>query len=138
MRQYRFRPSGEARTASRLFMIPFTLIAAGFIVLGITVVIPSGAGFFGYLWTGMSAVFLCFGLYGLLSKKGLPWGWDMEVEERRSEEEPPFEEEGIPPATSAEPGTNTARMEELHAMYVKGLITRDEYDIKRREILNRM
>ena len=31
-----------------------------------------------------------------------------------------------------------AKLEELNTMYVKGLITRDEYDAKKKEILDRM
>jgi len=129
MRRWRLRPSAESRQISRVAAIPFTLVAAAFVVIGVTTVIPSGAGLFGWVFTGMAACFCGFGLWSVFGKRppAERSGFDLEEQDGAAEER-----DGVSPLGPA------AKLEELNTMYVKGLITRDEYDAKKKEILDRM
>lgn len=129
MKRWRVRPSAASRRMSRLAAVPFTVVAALFVLLGVTVVIPSGAGAFGYVWTGMACCFLGVGLFLLFSRDGTAhMGVDVE------EAQDAFPDEPLP----EQPGATAAKLEELQDLYVRGLITREEYDEKKQDILSRM
>lgn len=135
-KQIRFKPSKEARTFSRVFSGIFALVGLGFVAIGVTEVIPSGAGLFGLVWTGMAACFVGIGIYGAVSKKGL-YGlnrWGLEVED---EENPDAagEPSGSPAAPRPSAGERLKQLEELRE---KRLITAGEFEEKRKEILKEL
>lgn len=97
-------------------------IAAGvlFIFIGIVQVIPS-AGLFGVIWT-LFAVGITVGqIYAVVSGKGFG-SWVMEEEGTR---------EGGPGGLDFE-----EKLQKLQRLYDQRLITREEYDQKRAEIMN--
>ena len=93
----------------------FTMIVLiGFCIIGIVVVIPI-FGPFGILWTCVAA----FGVYSnyknAYTEEGIP-SYEIEIEEGSDSIE--------------------GRLKKLESLYNQGLITRDEYDEKRKQILN--
>lgn len=120
MRRYRIRPSKESRPFRAGFSILYTIIGCGFVVIGITQVVP-GAGLFGLLWTGMALCFTIFGIFSLVQtvkgrdSTGL---YGIEIAEE-----------------DAAKGSAEARLQELRSLYDRSLITEEEYEEKRREIL---
>ena len=52
-----YQPTRETRTVQRIAMLPFLIVSIGFVIIGVTVVIP-GAGMFGVLWTLVAASFV--------------------------------------------------------------------------------
>lgn len=132
-RNIRFKPSKEARTFSRVFSGIFALVGLGFVAVGVTEVIPSsGFGVFGLVWTGMAACFAGIGIYGAVSKKGL-YGlnrWGLEIED---EETPTAAGVSAAPQPGAE-----ERLRQLEDLREKRLITANEFEEKRKEILKEL
>jgi len=111
-RSYRYRPNKVQSVIG---------IAAGalFVILGIFVVIPT-FGLFGVIWTLFAVGITAANIYGAVSGHG--YG---SLEMVESGEEPSgggldFEE----------------KLQKLQRLYDQRLITRDEYDKKRAEIMN--
>ena len=128
MRRYRIRPSREMRPMSIGMSIVYIIVSLAFVAIGVTMVIP-GAGLFGLLWTGMSLCFAIFGIYSLVrllkSKDGGIYGMDIL--------------EDVPgDAPGGRPSDTRQRLEELQTLYDQRLITREEYEEKRREILREL
>ncbi len=113
----RFKPSPAYRKFSRVVSGVFALIALGFVAIGVTEVIPSGAGVFGFVWTGMALCFVGVGVYGVVSKDGLYRGYGVEITDEESGE------------------SVQERLERLQGLYDQRLITVEEYEQKRKEIL---
>lgn len=96
------------------------IVGIAFVILGITSVIP-GAGAFGVIWTLMAAGITVSNGINLFSEDGIPTGTIITEE------------------TEQKPKDNTReRLEKLEALYRDGLITKIEYEQKRREILNEL
>ncbi len=121
----RFRPSPAMKTFSRVFSGVFALVGLGFVVIGVTEVIPSGGGAFGAVWTLMACCFVGIGIYGAVSKNGL-YGLHRDFGLEITDEDPGAEE-------SAE-----ERLKKLQALYDQRLITAEEYETKRQEILREL
>lgn len=119
-KKLRFQPSPAYRKFSRVFSGIFALVALGFVVIGVTEVIPSGAGVFGIVWTFMAACFFGVGVYGVVSKDGLYRGYGVEITDEEPEQ-------------SAQ-----ERLEKLQGLYDQRLITAEEYEEKRKEILKEL
>ena len=99
-------------------------VAGGlFVLLGIFVVIPT-FGAFGILWTLFALVIAVSSLYQAFGKKYV--GPEIHMEE-----------DGAPAAPGGEPiGLDAQqRLEQLQRLLDAGLITREEYEDKRAEIL---
>ena len=111
-RSYHYRPN---RFASVIAIGMGTI----FVIVGVTVVIPS-AGLFGVIWTLFALLITIGNVYGMLSRKG--YG-SIEMEESGYPEEEPvgldFEQ----------------KLVKLQRLYDQRLITREEYDQKRAEIM---
>ena len=112
-RNYRYRPNKVQSIVG---------IAAGalFILIGIIEVIPS-AGLFGVVWTLFAAGITVAQIYAVMSGNGYG-SWEME-------------ESG---GDSGEPAGGLdfeERLQKLQRLYDQRLITREEYDQKRAEIL---
>lgn len=139
-RNIRFKPSKEAQTFSRVFSGIFALIGLCFVAIGVAEVIPSGAGLFGLVWTGMAACFVGIGIYGAVSKNGL-YGfnrWGLEVEDGEDREETPSAA-GEPSESPAAPQTSAEeRLKQLEDLREKRLITANEFEEKRKEILKEL
>lgn len=97
------------KTQSKFGMI----VGIGFICFGLFVAIPI-FGLFGLLWTGV-AVFITYTNYrnGFTDKPMS--SYEIDIEDSHSIEN---------------------RLKNLDSLYNQGLITREEYDAKRKEILN--
>ena len=128
-----WKTSPAARKFSRIFSVVFALIALGFVVIGVTEIIPSGAGVFGIVWTLMACAFVGIGIYGAVSRDGLYRGYGVEIEE----EETPRSNAGEGHVSSIGPDVK-ARLEQLETLKEAGLITAREYEDKRQEILREL
>ena len=104
-------------------------VGALFVLLGIFVVIPS-AGVFGIVWTLVAAAILANGLYHLLSKRG---GATSEIYITDTDEE---EEEARPRLRSSR--DTEERLTALRDLYDRRVITHEEYEAKRAEILKEL
>ena len=104
-----------SKAQSRFAMV-FGLI---FCVIGLVMVIPT-FGPFGILWTAVAA-----------------WGTFVNFKNGFTDDGIPTREIIIEDSHTAEnTGDIESRLTQLEALYNKGLISRDEYDDKRKEILN--
>ena len=88
-----------------------------FVLIGIFVAIPT-FGAFGILWTLMAAAMCGYGIYSAFGKHYV--GPEITIE-----------------SGSAEPQPNDtgSRLEKLQELYDSGLISQDEYEAKRKEII---
>ena len=96
------------------------VVGAIFVLLGLVMVIPM-AGPFGLLWTAVAAAIATTNFYHAFGKGYI--GPDIEIsdEEDRSPEENPEE-----------------RLKKLQSLYDQRLITPEEYEEKRKEILREL
>ena len=108
-RRVTYRPSKVGGVVSLIF-------GSVFVAVGIFVVIPQ-AGWFGVLWTALAAVITVANAYTAFGGK---YG--------RSQIE--IEDDGEPCESEAQ-----ARLEELRTLYDRRLITEEEYEKKRTEII---
>lgn len=130
------QPTKETRFVQRLATVPFLIVSIFFVILGVTVVIPA-AGLFGVVWTLVAVCFAVMGIYNLVRKNGLAHrvGYDVETDLDRSivgVMEDVIEESDTPAASVQE------RLTELRSLYEQRLITQEEYDAKRQEILKEL
>lgn len=126
------QPTKEARVVRRVAAIPFLIVSVFFVIIGVTTLIPQ-AGLFGVVWTIVAVFFAGFGVYNLVRKNDVPHrvGYDVETDLDRSIV-------GIMedvPETGTSGDTVQSRLEQLQVLYEKRLITQEEYDRKREEIL---
>jgi UPF0716 family protein affecting phage T7 exclusion len=91
-----------------------------FIFIGLTIAIP-GAGWFGVLWTLGAIAITAFNAWNLLSDRGVSL-YDVDVDVR--EEKPPA------------PEAFDSKLRKLARLREDGLITDEEFQRKRAEILN--
>ena len=91
-----------------------------FVLIGICVAIPS-FGPFGVLWTLMAAAMCIFGVYAAFGKKYT--GPEIRIES---------EEQG------AQPEDAKSRLERLQELYDSGLISYEELEAKRRDIISEL
>ena len=130
------QPTKEARNMARLAMLPFLIVSIFFVIIGITVIIPA-AGLFGIMWTLVAACFVVIAVVQMVRKNGPAHrvGYDVETDLDRSivgamED---IVEEAESPSESAQ-----ERLTQLRELYEQRLITREEYDAKRQEILKEL
>ena len=104
-----------------------------FVLIGLFVVIPAfsqAGGFamiFGILWTVIAAVIAGMNFYQAFGKGYI--GPEIRIEEEGGTEHA---------QDAAAPGDAQARLTELRALYDKRLITQEEYEQKRKEILEEL
>ena len=126
MRRYHIRPTNEMRPIGIVFSIVFIIVACSFVFLGVTVVIP-GSGAFGLLWTGLAVCFAVFGVFNLI-----------QTIRGRNGVEIVDETEGGTGCTGCAGGSAEQRLQELRNLYDRSLITEEEYEEKRKEILREL
>ena len=95
------------------------VVGVAFVLIGLFVVIPQ-VGLFGLLWTGMAVAVTAINFYHAFGKGYM--GPKIEIED-----------EGQPPAETAE-----ERLKKLQTLYDQRLITPEEYEEKRKEILKEL
>ena len=120
-RRIRVRPG---RAASLMSFV----VGIAFVVIGLVAVIPM-AGPFGLLWTGVAAAITVMNGVNAFGKKGVA---SMEIE---TEEDGPAG--GARQAPAAAPDARE-RLEQLKELEAAGLITQEEYEEKREEILREL
>ncbi len=114
-----YRPSKSNAAFGGVFGIIFVLI-------GLFVVIPT-FGAFGVLWTLVAAVGTGMNFYQAYGKKYM--GPEIHIEDEG-------ESEATPPSASDSVGLDASkRLEQLKNLKDSGLITKEEYDAKREEII---
>lgn len=112
-KKYTVRPT-------KMQSLPGFIVGIVFVLLGIFAVIPS-FGAFGIIWTLVAGLITVFNGINVFSEDGIPMGTVITEE------------------TEQKPRDNTReRLEKLEALYRDGLITKIEYEQKRREILNEL
>ncbi|MCX7904554.1 MAG: SHOCT domain-containing protein [Caloramator sp.] len=89
-----------------------------FIIIGITFVIPN-LGLFGIFWTLIAALIFGSSVYNVVNKRGLP-SWSAEIEDINIESDDDFE----------------TKLRKLNKLKEDGLITEEEFQRKREEIMN--
>ena len=129
-----YQPTGAARGMQRMIGVIHALVGSVFVILSITTIIPN-AGLFGLIFLVVGGFFAVNGIRMAVSKNGMAQRVAYDVEQDLEEsivgmmEEPPAAKE-IPEKESAE-----SRLLELRSLYEKHLITTEEYELKRQEIL---
>ena len=133
------QPTKETRTFQRLASIPFLIVSIFFVILGVTEVIPM-AGLFGIVWTLIAACFVVIGVVNLVRKNGLAHrvGYDVETGLDESivglmDDVAEDTSSGTHPA-----GDTESRLLEVKNLYDRDLITQEEYEEKRKEILKEL
>lgn len=103
------------------------LVGIIFVLIGLFVVIPKFGGF-GILWTIIAVGETVISAYRALRKK--PVGPEMDMEEEKK----------TPHAgrKSSASGSTEERLRELQRLYDQRLITQEEYEAKRQEILKQL
>lgn len=114
-----------------------------FVIIGLTVVIPASfrsgflpVGLFGFAWTGFAAaITVTNGMY-LFGKRESPDLFDRyEIEDVEEGERSPFD--AAPPPAASQPSPE-ARLRQLEELREKRLITANEFEEKRKEILKEL
>ena len=135
------QPTRQTRAFQRLAMIPFLVVSLFFVVIGITELIPA-AGLFGVVWTFMAGCFVILAIFQMVRKNGVVHrvGYDVESDLDKSivglmED---VAESEIGENSPAPAGTTEARLLELQSLYDRDLITQEEYEAKRKDILSHL
>ena len=132
------QPTKETRLVQRLAALPFLIVSIFFVIIGVTVVIP-GAGLFGVVWTLVAVCFVVVGIFEMVRKNGLVHRVGYDVEPGLDESIVGIMEDVVDGEGGHSPvGTTEARLLELKSLYERDLITYDEYEAKRQEILKEL
>ena len=131
------QPTRETRAVQRLAMLPFLIVSIGFVIIGVTVVIP-GAGGFGVLWTLVAASFVVIAVVNMVRKNGLAHRVAYDVEQDMGESIVGMMEDAPPSRDDGAKGSAEERLRELRNLYDLRLITDEEYEAKRQEILREL
>ena len=138
-RNIRYKPS-KASAAMSL------VVGVVFIIIGLTMVLPAtfGSGFlpvslFGLLWTGLAAAMTVINaryLFGKGDNANFFGGYEITDEDPPETTAPVFRTDSPDHEHITPSGLDPkSRLEQLETLKEAGLITREEYDQKRREIL---
>lgn len=130
------QPTGAARGAQRMIGAVHAVMGFVFAVISITEIIPN-AGLFGIVFLVAGLFFLINGIRLMVSKNDVAHrvGYEVETDLDKSIVglmEEPEAGESAPSATVEE------RLTKLQSLYEQRLITKEEYDAKRQEILKNL
>ena len=130
------QPTKETRTMQRIESLPFLVVSILFVIIGVVEIIPT-FGLFGIVWTIMAVCFVFFAIFNMVRKNGPAHrvGYDVETDLERSIV---GMMEDVVDEKSGAVGSTEAKLAELRRMYDNRLITKEEYDAKRKEILERL
>lgn len=129
-----YQPTGAARGIQRMIGVIHALVGSVFVILSLTVIIPN-AGLFGVIFLVVGGFFAVNGIRMAVSKNGMAQRAAYDIEQDLDESIVGMTEE---PSAAAEPsakGSAEERLLELRNLYDRRLITDEEYDMKRQEIL---
>lgn len=130
------QPTGAARGMQRMIGVVHAVFGLVFVIISVTQIIPN-AGLFGILFLVAGLFFLINGIRLAVSKNDVAHRVGYEVETDLDKSIVGLLEdvtgEGDDPAASAE-----QRLKELRTLYEQRLITQEEYDAKRQEILKEL
>lgn len=130
------QPPKETRLVQRLAMIPFLIVSIFFVIIGITVVIP-GAGLFGVVWTLVAVCFVVIAIFNMVRKNDVAHRVGYEVETDLDKSIVGIMEEVVESEEDSS-GSVEDRLTQLRSLYEQRLITQEEYDAKRQEILKEL
>lgn len=121
-KRYQVRPG-------KLPAVTGLVVSVFFVLLGVLVVIP-GTGLFGIVWTGIAVVnMIIYATHVRSSKDMISSEIIVEDEERETDREDRTEER-------ADAETSAERLRAAEELYQQGLITYEEYQKKRAEIID--
>ena len=132
------QPTKETRTVRKMMMIPAVIISSFFVIIGVVEVIPI-FGLFGVVWTLVAASILATTIFALVKKNGLAHrvGYDVETDIQQ-DVIVGLMDDVDQMQTAPNQGSAQERLEELRQLYEGRLITSEEYENKRREILEKL
>ena len=122
-------------TPPRASMVLSLIVGVIFCILGVTVVIPS-AGLFGVFWTLVAACITAANALPLFTDKAGYREISIEDDSDIGDMGDMYDEASS--GALAPPSDTKRRLTELTDLYNSGLISRDEYDAKREEILKKL
>ena len=140
------QPTGAARTMQRLMGVVHAVFGAVFALIGLTEILPN-AGLFALPFIAAGLFFLINGIRIAVSKNDIPHrvGYDIETDVEGEtivgllddvDEMVQQERVSTPVQSQASIGPDPrTRLEQLETLKSAGLITKEEYDAKRQEIL---
>ena len=130
------QPTGAARGMQRLMGVVHAIFGTVFAIVAVTQIMPN-AGLIGLPFLAAGAFFAINGIRLVISKNGMAHRVAYDVEQDMAEsivgimEDAP---EAVDPGAAPE-GTTESRLLELKRLYDQDLITYDEYEAKRKDIL---
>lgn len=129
-----YQPTGAARGMQRMIGVIHALVGSVFVILSITTIIPN-AGLFGLIFLVVGGFFAINGIRMAVSKNGMAQRVAYDVEQDLEESIVGMMEEPPAAGESPEKGSAESRLLELRSLYDQRLITDEEYELKRQEIL---
>ena len=139
------QPTGAERTMRRLMGVVHAIFGGVFAIIALTTILPS-AGIIGLPFLAVGLFFCINGIRMVVTKNDIAHrvGYDVETDLDRSiaglmEEVPDTTQEAVEePGASPPAGTVQDRLEQLRTLYEQELITKEEFDAKRQEILDEL
>ena len=144
-----YQPTGPARAVRRAVGVVQAIFGSVFVIIALTQIIPT-AGLFGLPFLAVGGLFVVVGIITAVSKNGMAQrvGYDLEtgVEEETivgMMEEVASEETYSPAPETHDHIPSTAldakdRLEQLKSLREAGLLTQEEYDRKRKQIVDQL
>ena len=144
-----YQPTGPARAVRRAVGVVQAIFGSVFVIIALTQIIPT-AGLFGLPFLAVGGLFVVVGIITAVSKNGMAQrvGYDLEtgVEEETivgMMEEVAGEETSSPAPETHDHIPSIAldakdRLEQLKSLKEAGLLTQEEYDRKRKQILDQL
>ena len=133
------QPTGAARGMQRLMGVVHAVFGIVFVIVAATQIMP-GAGLIGLPFLVAGAFFAINGIRIIVSKNGMAHRVAYDVEQDMAESIVGILEDA--PETvdidTGPTGTTEARLLELKRLYDQDLITYDEYEMKRKDILEEL
>ena len=131
------QPTKETRVLQRVMAIPFLMVAILFVILGVVEIIPT-FGLFGIVWTAIAVCIVVIGVMNIVRKNGPAHRVGYDVETDMDQSIFGMMDDVDQSENTAPVGETEARLSELRRLYDQRLITQEEYDAKRKEILERL
>ena len=132
------QPTGATRAVRRMAGVVQVIFGLVFVVVAVTQIMPLSP-LFSLPFLAMGALAVVMGVLSAVGKNGLPHrvGYDVEtgIEEVDKTDRPSAGTHDHIPSTALDAGERLKQLEDLKKA---GLITQEEYQEKRREILSRL
>ena len=133
------QPTGAGRAVRRIAGVVQAVFGLIFVLVGATVIMPTG-GLFGLPFVLIGGLFVVIGVINAVTRNGIAHRVAYDVETGVEEETivGMMDDVDRPPSGAQGPEADSPqqRLETIQALLDDGLITREEYSEKRREILD--